>query len=239
MTSPDCAARAEQARAELAAASQPVTFTAVAACAGIGRATFYRDPALRALIDGRRHDAASAGTLTGLADDITALRTAIEAVAARVRTGRCSLCRGSIPGWLGSRTSPSESSTLPRRIPRGAWRPETTPATPGTGVGLIPGADLRLDQGVQNSWGLHRCALAGDDQLGGEAPHRRELEPPEPGVEVGGQRRRCRARRVTAELVVAQRPDRDRRQDQHESLPGRAGPSEITREPRALKGCAV
>jgi hypothetical protein len=32
-----------------------------------------------------RHDAASAGTLTGLADDITALRTAIEAVAARVR----------------------------------------------------------------------------------------------------------------------------------------------------------
>ena len=52
---------------------------------GIGRATLYRDPALRALIDGHRHDAASAGTLTGLADDIAALRTAIEALAARVR----------------------------------------------------------------------------------------------------------------------------------------------------------
>ena len=85
MTSPDRTARAEQACAELAAAGQPVTFTAVAARAGIGRATLYRDPALRALIDSHRHDAASAGTLTGLADDITALRTAIEAVAARVR----------------------------------------------------------------------------------------------------------------------------------------------------------
>ena len=85
MTSPDRTARAEQACAELAAAGQPVTFTAVAARAGIGRATLYRDPALRALVDGHRHDAASAGTLTGLADDITALRTAIEAIAARVR----------------------------------------------------------------------------------------------------------------------------------------------------------
>ena len=65
MTSPDRTARAEQACADLAAAGQPVTFTAVAARAGIGRATLYRDPALRALIDGRRHDAASGGTLMG------------------------------------------------------------------------------------------------------------------------------------------------------------------------------
>jgi hypothetical protein len=74
-----------EAHAELAAAGQPVTFTAVAARAGVGHATLYRDPALRALVDGHRRDAASAGTLTGLADDITALRTAIEALAARVR----------------------------------------------------------------------------------------------------------------------------------------------------------
>ena len=85
MSSPDRAARAEQACAELAGAGQPVTFTSVAARAGISRAALYRDPALRALVDSRRHDAASAGTLTGLADDIAALRTAIEAVAARVR----------------------------------------------------------------------------------------------------------------------------------------------------------
>jgi hypothetical protein len=85
MTSPDRTARAEQACAELTAAGQPVTFTAVAARAGIGRATLYRDPALRALIDTRRRDTASTGTLTSLAQDITALRTAIEAVADRVR----------------------------------------------------------------------------------------------------------------------------------------------------------
>lgn len=85
MTRPDRTARAEQACTELAAAGQPVTFTAVATRAAIGRATLYRDPALRALVDGHRHDAASAGTLTALADDITALRTAIEAIAARVR----------------------------------------------------------------------------------------------------------------------------------------------------------
>ena len=85
MTSPDRTARAEQACAELAAAGQPITFTAVAEHAGIGRATLYRDPALRALVNGHRHNAASAGTLTGLAADIAALRTAVEAVAARVR----------------------------------------------------------------------------------------------------------------------------------------------------------
>jgi hypothetical protein len=85
MTSPERTARAEQACAELAAAGQPVTFTAVAGRAGIGRATLYRDPALRALIGSHRHDAASVGALTGLAQDIAALRTAIEAVAARVR----------------------------------------------------------------------------------------------------------------------------------------------------------
>jgi Family of unknown function (DUF6262) len=85
MTSPDRTARAEQACAELAAADQPVTFTAVAARVGVGRATLYRNPALRALVDGHRHDAAGAGALTSLADDIAALRTAIEAVAARVR----------------------------------------------------------------------------------------------------------------------------------------------------------
>jgi hypothetical protein len=85
MSSPDRTAHAEQACAELAAAGQPVTFTAVAGRTGIGRATLYRDPALRALVASHRRDAASAGTLTGLADDIAALRTAIEAVAARVR----------------------------------------------------------------------------------------------------------------------------------------------------------
>jgi len=43
---------------------------------GVGRATLCLDPALRVLVDSHRHDAASAGTLIGLADDIAALRTA-------------------------------------------------------------------------------------------------------------------------------------------------------------------
>lgn len=85
MTSPETLARAEDACTQLNAAGQPVTFTAVAAQAGISRASLYRDTALRALIDEHRHHAASARTLTGLADDITALRTALDAVASRVR----------------------------------------------------------------------------------------------------------------------------------------------------------
>jgi hypothetical protein len=85
MSRPEVTTRAEQACTELTRSGQPVTFTAVAARAGIGRATLYRDPALRAVIDDHRHRAAAASTLTGLAADIAALRTAIEAVAARVR----------------------------------------------------------------------------------------------------------------------------------------------------------
>jgi hypothetical protein len=85
MSRPDPVARIEQACAQLAGSGQPVTFTAVAARAGISRASLYRDPALRAVIDEHRHRAASANTLTGLAADIAALHTAIEAVAARVR----------------------------------------------------------------------------------------------------------------------------------------------------------
>jgi hypothetical protein len=85
MNRPSNLSRAEQACNELAASGQPVTFTAVAEQAGIGRATLYRDTAIRAVIDDHRRQAASANTLSGLAADIAALHTALEAVAARVR----------------------------------------------------------------------------------------------------------------------------------------------------------
>jgi len=85
MTSPDTISRAEQACSQLAEVGQPVTFTAVAALARISRATLYRHPALRALVDEHRHRSAEANTLTGLASDIAALRTALEAIAGRVR----------------------------------------------------------------------------------------------------------------------------------------------------------
>jgi len=77
--------QAEQACTELAASGQPVTFTAVAGRTGIGRATLYRNTAIRAVIDEHRQRAADATTLTTLSQDIAALRTALEAVAARVR----------------------------------------------------------------------------------------------------------------------------------------------------------
>jgi hypothetical protein len=85
MSRPGHLHRAEQTCAELAAAGQPVTFTAVAARAGIGRATLYRDPALRAVVEDHCQQATSASTITGLAAGIAALRSAIEAVAVRVR----------------------------------------------------------------------------------------------------------------------------------------------------------
>jgi hypothetical protein len=85
MTSTDTTTRAERACSQLEADGHPVTFTAVAALAQISRATLYRDPALRALVDEHRHHAAGASTLTGLAADISALRTALEGVAGRVR----------------------------------------------------------------------------------------------------------------------------------------------------------
>jgi hypothetical protein len=85
MTSSDTLTRAEQACSQLTEDGQPVTFTAVAALTRISRATLYRDPALRALVDEHRHRSAEANTLTGLAADISALRTALDAVAGRVR----------------------------------------------------------------------------------------------------------------------------------------------------------
>ena len=85
MTSPATITRAEQACGQLAEGGHPVTFTAVAALAQISRTSLYRDPALRALVDEHRRHAAEANTLTGLAADITALRTALEAIAGRVR----------------------------------------------------------------------------------------------------------------------------------------------------------
>jgi hypothetical protein len=77
--------QAEQACAELAASGQPVTFTAVAGRTGIGRATLYRNTAVREVIEEHRQRTADATTLTRLAEDMAALRTTLEAVAARVR----------------------------------------------------------------------------------------------------------------------------------------------------------
>ena len=75
----------EQACRELAASSAPITFPAVADLAGIGRATLYRRPELRAVVEEQRQHTREAHTLTGLTVQLDQLRASLEAVAAKVR----------------------------------------------------------------------------------------------------------------------------------------------------------
>lgn len=85
MTDDDRLTRVEAACTEMAEAGQPITFDAVADRAAIGRATLYRHRELRAVVEEHRVRAREAHTLSGLARDIDDLRTALEAVAAKVR----------------------------------------------------------------------------------------------------------------------------------------------------------
>jgi hypothetical protein len=80
------AVRVERACQALLTADGAITFDAVAAHTGIGRATLYRRPELRAIIEQHRQHGREALTLTGLQVQIDQLRLALEAVAAK--TGR-------------------------------------------------------------------------------------------------------------------------------------------------------
>jgi hypothetical protein len=77
--------RVEEACRRLLASGKPVTFTAVAQSAGIGRATLYRREELRAVVEEHRARAHEALTLSGLAVEVDQLRTAVDAVASKVR----------------------------------------------------------------------------------------------------------------------------------------------------------
>lgn len=85
MTTESALIRVEQVCAELATSGHPITFTAVAEKAQISRATLYRDPQLRAIVDEHRTRQTDARTLTGLATEIAHLRTAVEALADGVK----------------------------------------------------------------------------------------------------------------------------------------------------------
>jgi hypothetical protein len=85
MTTASTLQRVERACADLHHAGHAVTFTAVAARTGLSRTTLYRNPTLRAVIDQHRHRSTASGTLTGLTDEIATLRTALDALATRVR----------------------------------------------------------------------------------------------------------------------------------------------------------
>ena len=75
----------ERACRHLLTTGAAITFDAIAAHAGIGRATLYRRPELRAIIEGHRQEGREALTLTGLQVQIDQLRLALEAVAAKAR----------------------------------------------------------------------------------------------------------------------------------------------------------
>ncbi|BCP14242.1 DUF6262 family protein [Mycobacterium paraintracellulare] len=77
--------RVERVCAELATNGHPITFTAVAEHAQIGRATLYRDPQLRAIVDEHRTRQTDARTLTGLATEVAHLRNAVQTLAEAVK----------------------------------------------------------------------------------------------------------------------------------------------------------
>jgi hypothetical protein len=85
MTSPDTLTRVEQTCIALIQDGQPVTFTDVASRARISRTSLYRDPALRAVIEEHRNRSNDPRTLSGLTAEVSHLRTALEALAERVR----------------------------------------------------------------------------------------------------------------------------------------------------------
>jgi hypothetical protein len=75
----------EDACAAIILAGQPVTFDDVAARSGLGRATLYRNPDLRSIIEEHRSHGREAHTLSGLTTEIAHLRTALDAIATTVR----------------------------------------------------------------------------------------------------------------------------------------------------------
>lgn len=77
--------RVEHACQHLLAHGDEVTFNNVADHAGVGRATLYRRPELRVIIEEHRQRGRDALTLTGLQVQIDQLRASLEAVAAKAR----------------------------------------------------------------------------------------------------------------------------------------------------------
>lgn len=66
-------------------AEKTVTFDEVAARTNIGRATLYRNPDLRKIVEEHRSHGREAHTLSGLTTEIDHLRIALDAIATTVR----------------------------------------------------------------------------------------------------------------------------------------------------------
>ena len=75
----------EDACAAIILDGQQGTFDDVAARTGLGRATLYRNPDLRTIIEEHRARGREAHTLYGLSTEIAHLRTALDTIATTVR----------------------------------------------------------------------------------------------------------------------------------------------------------
>jgi AcrR family transcriptional regulator len=78
-------AQVERACASIIDEGVPITFAQVAARVGTSRATLYRRPELRSIIEEHRSREHEAHTLTGLVVELHQLRRGLEAVATKVR----------------------------------------------------------------------------------------------------------------------------------------------------------
>lgn len=77
--------RVERACAKLIEDAKTVSFINVAARSGMSRATLYRRPELRALVEEHRMRERDAHTLSGLATELQHLHRSVESLAAKVR----------------------------------------------------------------------------------------------------------------------------------------------------------
>jgi hypothetical protein len=85
MTSAETLAKVERACADLLRKGDEVSFTTVAALSGISRTSLYRDPTLRSVVEEHRTRSHDPRTMSGLTSEVGHLRTAVEALAERVR----------------------------------------------------------------------------------------------------------------------------------------------------------
>jgi hypothetical protein len=85
VTDPATLRRVEQACGKLLRDGSAVTFTTVASASGLSRTTLYRDQNLRAVVEDHRSRSHDPRTLSGLTTEVAHLRTAVEALAERVR----------------------------------------------------------------------------------------------------------------------------------------------------------
>ncbi len=85
MTSAETLAKVERACADLLHNGDEVSFTTVASLSGISRTTLYRDSTLRSVVEEHRTRSHDPRTMSGLTSEVGHLRTAVEALAERVR----------------------------------------------------------------------------------------------------------------------------------------------------------